>query len=523
MEPTRAQVLDTLSKLPSTQEGLADALGILRHYPYEYALWAFPWDSGPLRGIKGPEGWQSEVLQEIGIQVRNNAFDGINAVDPILVLISSGHGIGKSTEASLLANWIKDTRPFCRCTVTANTRDQLKRRTFAEIVKWARMSPAQHMFDIYGESISHKKHGNDWAIGAQTCNEENSESFAGQHARTSTSAYIFDEASKVPPKIWEVAYGGLTDGEPMLFAFGNPTQNSGEFYQILRGRKKSYFFVKTVDSREVSFSNKTQIQRWSKEYGEDSDFFRVRVRGLPPKSGSSNIIPEIHVEEAMKRVLDPTSYKHELKIMGVDPAGEGEDRHSIVMRQGLKLDVLLNTPHIPHETSGLITRIMALENEHNPAMWFIDKHGLGGPIIRSLRTLGLKHIIEVNSNDRFFPETDTYLNSNMWMWKLMRDWFKLGPDIPDDEKIMEDFTGPSEVLIEAGKDIGKYRVESKQEMRTRGLQSPGVADATKMTFYREVKNTKLHNRTLVRDEYSGKLRLKQKKKGEYNIMDYWER
>ena len=51
---------------------------------------------------------------------------------------------------------------------------------------------------------------------AQTCKEENAQSFAGQHARTSTSWYLFDEASEVPPKIWQTAYEGLTDGEPMV-------------------------------------------------------------------------------------------------------------------------------------------------------------------------------------------------------------------------------------------------------------------------------------------------------------------
>ena len=71
-----------------------------------------------------------------------------------------------------------------------------------------------------------------WKVVAQTCKEENAQSFAGQHAATSTSWYLFDEASAVPDGIYEVAYGGLTDGEPMMFVWGQPERNTGEFHKI---------------------------------------------------------------------------------------------------------------------------------------------------------------------------------------------------------------------------------------------------------------------------------------------------
>ena len=51
----------------------------------------------------------------------------------------------------------------------------------------------------------------------------------------STSWYLFDEASEVPDKVFQTAYGGLTDGEPMFFAWGQPVRNTGEFYRICFG------------------------------------------------------------------------------------------------------------------------------------------------------------------------------------------------------------------------------------------------------------------------------------------------
>ena len=109
---------------------------------------------------------------------------------------------------------------------------------------------------------------------------KNSEAFAGQHAATSTSFYFFDEASAIPDKIFEVAEGGLTDGESMIFLFGNPTRNSGKFWKVCFGPDRPRWLHKSIDSRTSALTNKTQIAEWANDYGDDSDFFRVRVRGI---------------------------------------------------------------------------------------------------------------------------------------------------------------------------------------------------------------------------------------------------
>ena len=77
----------------------------------------------------------------------------------------------------------------------------------------------------------------DWLCTPQTCKEENSEAFAGQHAATASSVYIFDEASAVPDKIFEVAEGGLTDGEPHIYLFGNSTRSTGKLHRVCFGNE----------------------------------------------------------------------------------------------------------------------------------------------------------------------------------------------------------------------------------------------------------------------------------------------
>src|SRR5215471_7014620 len=146
--------------------------------------------------------------------------------------------------------------------------------------------------------------------------EENSESFAGQHAADSTSFYVFDESSGVPDKIFEVSEGGLVDGEPMIFLFGNPTRNSGKFHRVMFGEERNRWLCRTVDSRTAKFTNKEQIQEWIDDYGEDSDFVRVRVRGECPRAASNQLIP--HDVVAACRKFKAQGYERLPKILAVE-------------------------------------------------------------------------------------------------------------------------------------------------------------------------------------------------------------
>ena len=212
--------------------------------PLRFVLWAFPWGESPEFSLVelpepwksryphckyGPDKWMCEMLDEVGEHVRRNNFDGTKSVDPLRMAVASGHGIGKSFGTAMLVVWLMATRPHSKGVVTANTASQLETKTFAEIKKLLKRSLVSDMFNVKAMSIESKESPESWRLDAITCKEENSESFAGQHSASSSSYYIFDEASAVPDVIWEVAEGGLTDGEPFMFVFGNPTRNTGRF------------------------------------------------------------------------------------------------------------------------------------------------------------------------------------------------------------------------------------------------------------------------------------------------------
>jgi hypothetical protein len=136
---------------------------------------------------------------------------------------ASGRGIRKKHLSAWSVVWIMSTRPHCQGTVTANTFTQLTTKSWAAIQKWTVLSITGPWFTTTWSLLYHREHKETWFCSSQSCREENSEAFAGQHAATSASFYLFDEASAIPDKIFEVAEGGLADGEPMIFGFGNPT------------------------------------------------------------------------------------------------------------------------------------------------------------------------------------------------------------------------------------------------------------------------------------------------------------
>jgi hypothetical protein len=104
-------------------------------------------------------------------------------VAPIREALSSGHGIGKSARVGWMVDWIMSTRPFCQGTVTANTITQLNTKTWAAIQSWTKLCRTAHWFEINADRMWRIGHKEDWFCAPQSSKEQNSEAFAGQHAK----------------------------------------------------------------------------------------------------------------------------------------------------------------------------------------------------------------------------------------------------------------------------------------------------------------------------------------------------
>lgn len=373
--------------------------------------------------------------------------------------------------------WVMSTRPHSKGVVTANTGDQLRTKTMSELAKWNSRCITGHWFEVTSMSMTHRKFPKTWRVDAQTSREENSEAFAGLHCADSTPWYLFDEASAIPEKIWEVASGGLTDGEPMHFAFGNPTKNSGSFFQCF-GAQRHRWITKQIDSRTAKMTNKRYIDEMISDFGLDSDRVRVRVLGKFPKAGDMQLIPSDDVVQAMKR--GPGRYVgDDPLICGVDLARGGDDNCYIQFRRGQDA-VSEKTYRIPGEKSRdsmrVVSMLTTLLDRHKPDAVFVDETGLGGPIADRLTQLGYP-VTGVNFGAKADNEKH-YRNKSAEMWAKMRDWICNGGSIPDDPALEAELTGR-----EYGhNDKDQLVLERKPDMKKRGLPSPDWADALALTF-----------------------------------------
>ncbi len=460
-------------------ETLAEFVSQFYDDPLGFVLACYPWgEPGPLEHETGPDTWQREFLTYLGEQVTARAFDGATAVDPIRAGASSGHGVGKTALTAWVIDWIMSTRPNAQG--SANTITQLQTKTWAALQRWTKLCLTGPWFTINADRMYFTSAKDAWFCSCQSSKEENSEAFAGQHAKDSTSFYIFDEASAVPEAIYKVAEGGLTDGEPMIFLFGNPTRSTGSFHQACFGAQRNRWHIAVVDSRTSKLTNKSLIAEWLQDYGEDSDFFRVRVRGLPPAASDLQYIDSARVMAAQRREGQPLV--DEPLVCGLDVARGGGDDCVFRFRRGM--DAASIPPiRIPGEQARDSMRLVSLAADvltreydgRRVTTMFVDGTGIGGPIVDRLRQLGHRHVLEVQFGGE--SPDPKFANMRAYMWGRLRDWLLHGK-IDTHPRLEQDLTGPG-----YGHDKrDRLVLEAKDHMKARGVDSPDDGDALALTF-----------------------------------------
>lgn len=461
--------------------------------PLGFVLDSFPWgQEGELANDSGPDEWQTKILTDIGIAAQKNNFNGVDPVAAIQFAIASGHGIGKSTLFAWLHWWIMCTRPNAKGRVTANTYTQLETTTWAEIQRWWKLLICRDCFEVTGSKAYHLENPEGWFSKPITCAEENSEAFAGQHNKESTSFFLFDESSLIPDKIFEVAAAGLTDGEPMWFCAGNPTRNTGEFYEICFGEKAHRWNVRSIDSRTCKFPNHQLHDEWIQDYGIDSDYVRVRILGKPPRQAEDQLIGRDLVDSA--RIREVASCEDEPLIAGVDVPDGGAAWFVVRFRRGLdsRPGPWVPTPfRLPGERVDRASMVATLarmlgeqDRRSKIAMMFVDSQP-GAAIVERLHALGYQNVQEVSfagaSSRPPVQGKPQFANKRAEMWGGdIKEWLARGAIDPNDAILRKQLSSPG-FHYSVGGD-GALVVESKADMKKRGIASPDDADALALTF-----------------------------------------
>jgi hypothetical protein len=462
----------------AAERALVADMASLTHDPLGHARYAYPWGKGVLRGISGPRRWQADQLDRIGKHLRNPA----TRFTPYREAIASGHGIGKSADIAMVIGWALDTCDDCRIVFTANTEGQLRTKTMPEIAKWRGLSITRHWFKATATALmsTAPNSANSWRADATPWSENNTEAFAGLHNQGKRIVLIFDEASKIAPKVWEVAEGALTDEntEIIWLAFGNPTQATGRFRECF-GRDRARWITSQIDSRTVEGVNTAYLDELVSTYGEDSDIVRVRVRGLFPNAASMQFISQSLVDGARSREV--ATIATDPLVMGVDVARFGDDSSTIYFRKGRNARIRDPERHSGLDTMQLAGRVAELQRTTRADMVFVDEGGVGAGVVDRLRQLGVP-VVGVQFGGKplgavTLGEGVKVANRRAEMWAIMREWLA-GGAIPDDQQLADDMTG-----IEYGYDRNDaILLEKKEHMKARGLASPDDADGLALTF-----------------------------------------
>ena len=410
-----------------------------------------------------PDAWQRDVLAAL-------------ARGQTRVSIRSGHGVGKSTLLAWAMIWFLLTRFPVKIVVTAPSAPQLFDALWAELRAWLQKLPEAWLvlLDVQSDHVALKMRPDEAFISARTSRAENPDSLQGVHSRH--VMLIVDEAAGVPEQVFEAAGGSMSTPGAITILAGNPTRSTGMFWRTHTLESHRWFCqrVSCLDSPRVDPAYGREI---AERYGVESNHYRVRVIGEFPLAEGDTLIPAVLVEDAMRRPAEIDDLAPE--IWGVDVARFGTDQSCLVKRKGF---AVIEPPRrwsgfdTMQLTGAIVAEAKKTENSP-PAAIVVDAIGLGAGVADRLRELRLPavdvHVAESPSSEgRFVRLRDE-------LWQGCRDWLdNRTVSLPWDDVLRNDLCAPRYGFSSDG----KLKIESKDQLRSRGIASPDSGDALCLTF-----------------------------------------
>ena len=387
------------------------------------------------------------------------------------ISIASGHGTGKTTLLSWVILWVGLFKSDAKIPCTAPTAPQLIRLLLPEVRKWREKLPMQlqKVVTVKNDSISFET-GN-FAI-ARTARREAPEGLQGFHA--TFLCWIIDEASGVPNTIFEVIEGSLTGEKHLRLLTANPTRTDGYFYDS-HNKNRKLWKCHTFNAEESENVSKESIERKKKEYGVDSDAYRVRVQGRFPKTSSDAVIPMYIIEDAINRGDDYNDYGAE--VWGVDYADAGDDRTVLVKRVGNYFYEYIICPvDGKYRQSKTASWIAMLYNEakNKPKAIFIDSIGEGSGLVSRLNDADFDNIPSIG-----LKVSESADKSNIYLNKRAELYYRLKTALEDEGKMFNDDTAIGELSAQRFEitQKGVIKLIEKKIIKEALGRSPDIADA----------------------------------------------
>ena len=391
------------------------------------------------------------------------------------VSIRSGHNTGKTTEMAWVILWWLVTRYDCKIPCTAPTASQLRDVLWPELHKWREQLPPEIKaeVEIQAEKIFIKSAPQMQFGVLRTARKADPEALQGFHARH--ILYVIDEAPGVDEAVFEVARSSLSNPGARILMAGNPNRSSGFFYDSHHANRGRWMPLhwSCLDSPLPDPNYAKDVEA---DYGADSNFYKVRVLGDFPSSEADQLIALDLLESATIR--EDVIAEGPI-VWGLDPAWMGDCETALARRQGDVVDSLeavrgLDTMQVvgwvvdKYETS-----------QQKPDSIVVDLIGIGAGVYDRLKEL--KYPV-VGCNVAESPSSGRYLNMRADLWDRYKSWLQARRGkLPLDNRLV----GQSSVVKYGFASSGKMQIESKPDMRKRGVASPDRADAVCLTFYQK--------------------------------------
>jgi hypothetical protein len=170
-------------------------------------------------------------------------------------------------------------------------------------------------------------------------------------------------------------------------------------------------------------------------------------------------------------------FRTEPKVFGLDIARFGDDRSVLFKRQGQ----VAFRPRVWRgvDTMSLADQVARVLLEEQPDAIFLDSSGVGGGVQDRLTQMGFSPVgVDFGSS----ASDARFADRRSEMWWNMHLWIKKGggclPDIPE---LRAELVGPTYGFT-ARQKVTRLALETKDDMKKRGLTSPDMADALALTF-----------------------------------------
>lgn len=390
------------------------------------------------------------------------------------ISIRSGHGTGKTTLLAWIVIWWGLFKDDAKIPMTAPTAPQLHDLLIPEIKKWREVLPIQLKNEVEVLTKRVNFTNANFAV-ARTARADQPEALQGFHA--TSLGFVIDEASGIPQIIFEVAEGAMTGKDTLVIMTANPTRVDGYFYDS-HHKNRWQWSVYQFNAEESENVSPKWIAEKERQYGKDSDVYRVRVQGEFPRQSSDAVFTLEEVENATKNEIFDDSGA---EVWALDVADFGDDKSVLVKRKGLYFHTIKTKSNL--DTSSIVGWLMHEYKKavRKPIVIFVDAIGVGAGVPSVAYDRGLDIVIGVKASNKA-DDDDRFFNKRAEWYFLLKEALPNSRLLSEDDENVDELLGELMAQKYFISPSGKEQLISKKDIKKELGRSPDKADACALSM-----------------------------------------